>query len=437
MLFFLLFFVDGVLPQLQMVMFGGRIPLASFFVKVIIICVLCTAVLFHVYRKGTVRWPKVTRWPYFLFLIFLVGHFCLSLGEYPASYLLLSYNAYYMFLFLLPFTTYLEFSSRQFTRLMLVVSIPLIGIGFAQYFLGSPLLPTSSNDGYFYVLAWEYYENVRSFSLFSSGLQYGYFLSFLAPILVFFCWKTVGVNRFFSFIGLVILSFACFTTFTRNIYIQFTFSVTTAMLLLALSRRSGASAYQNGLPLLPFIYGLIATATVFLGQLFRLASAKDSIILQDESLLIRFVNWEKYYRLITESGLQKLLFGVGLISGSRVFIEDEVMIDNSFLAVALHIGLVGLLLWFLIMWRLWKWLLHISRIDKNNAAVFAITSYWSTWISGQLFNSGLNIYPLLAMVALPLYLAGRSGRSPVFTKSGHSLQVQCLLKPAPAREISS
>lgn len=407
MLLFILSFVDGAMPQLQMAIFGGRVPIASIFVKVLIISVLCAAVLFHVYRKGTVLLPEVTRGPFFLFLIFLFGHFCFSLGEYPPDYLLLSYNAYYMFLLLLPFTTYLDFSSRHFIRLILVVAIPILCIGFAQYFLGAPLLSTTSNDGYFSVSAWEYYDKVRSFSLFSSGLQYGYFLSFLAPILVFFCWKTTGVNRFFSFLGLAVLSFACFTTLTRNIYIQFTFTVTTALLLLALSRRSGASVFQKILPLLPFFYGLIATASVFLGRLLLLVNAKDSIILQDESLLMRFVNWDKYYRLLTESGLQKLLFGVGIVSGSRVFLEDEIVIDNTFLAVALHIGLVGLALWLFLMWRLWRWVLASAGQRTNNIALIAIASYWSTWISSGIFNTTFILYQILALLVIPIMKAAQ------------------------------
>jgi len=410
MLFFILSFVDGALPQLQMAIFGGLIPIPSIFVKILIISVLCTALLFHVYRRGTVLLPEITRWPYFLFLLFLVGHFCLSLGDYPADYLLLSYNSYYMFLLLLPFTTYIDFSSRHFTRLMLFAAVPLICIGFAQYFLGSPLLPTASSDGYFIVSAWGYYDNIRSFSLFSSGLQYGYFLSFLAPILVYYCWKTSGVYKLLSFLGLAVLSVACFTTLTRNVYIQFTFSVTTAMLLLALSRRSGASVYQKILPLLPFLYGLIATAMVFFSQVLLLANARNSIILQDESLLMRFINWDRYYRLLTESGLQKLLFGVGLISGSRVFLEEEIVIDNTFLAVALHIGLVGLALWLFLMWRLWRWVLASTGHRTNNVALFVIASYWSTWISSGIFNTTFILYQILALLVIPIMKAAQRMR---------------------------
>jgi len=163
-----------------------------------------------------------------------------------------------------------------------------------------------------------------------------------------------------------------------------------------------------------------------------LSKASTSVYLMDESLYIRLLSWAYYFQLWTGNGLKKLLFGVGLISGSRVFLTEEVVIDNSFLAIAVHIGLVGLLLWLVIMWGFWKWLLDISRIDKNNAAVFAIASYWSTWISGQLFASGLTLYPLLSMMALPLYLAGRSGRSPEYIKTGHGPQMQRLGKPVPA-----
>jgi hypothetical protein len=63
------------------------------------------------------------------------------------------------------------------------------------------------------------------------------------------------------------------------------------------------------------------------------------------------------------------------------------------------------------MWRLWQWLLLVLKRYPDNGALFAITAFWSTWISSGLFNSGLSLYPMLAMIALPLYLHEKHMRS--------------------------
>jgi len=83
--------------------------------------------------------------------------------------------------------------------------------------------------------------------------------------------------------------------------------------------------------------------------------------------------------------------------------SEGVIIDNSFLAIGVHSGLIGLVLWFLLMWQIWKWLLAISRKMPDNAVVLAITAMWSTWISSGIFNSTMSLYPMLAIVAVSVY----------------------------------
>jgi len=431
LLIFFLWIVDGTLPQIQIALFSGRILIPAIILKITLSFVICAALIVRSLSSRKLIWPGNINISFFLFICYLAVHLFIFLEEYPLNYLLLSYNNYYYFIIIFPLIACLSVNTKTFTKTFIIVSIPILALGFAQYFTSSPVVPVSSSDGSFVVSAWGYYNKVRAFSLFSSGLQFGYFLSLLGALMMFYILKRNGRVRILALLMFTVSTFACYSTLTRNIYIQYFFTVATSILLV-LYQKKPSYATTTLLKLIPFLYGLIASLATMVTSIFILPKASTSVYLMDESLYIRLLSWAYYFQLWTGNGLKKLLFGVGLISGSRVFLTEEVVIDNSFLAIAVHIGLVGLLLWLVIMWGFWKWLLDISRIDKNNAAVFAIASYWSTWISGQLFASGLTLYPLLSMMALPLYLAGRSGRSPEYIKTGHGPQMQRLGKPVPA-----
>lgn len=404
---FFLFLVDGVLPQLQMALFSGRILFPNILVKGVLILLLAACLFLHVYRTGKVKWPRRIKTEYFIFLTYLVGHFLLLLGEYPLDYLLFTYNAYYFFILILPFTIYAPIDPKTFLRWLIIISIPALSLGIAQFVSGSPILPVSSADNLFDVAAWRYYGKVRAFSLFTSGLQFGYFLTLLEAVLIYYLFKRKGLRRIAVLAALVVVSFACYSTLTRNTYLQFVFTGCTALLLLA--QKAGFSPLlARFLGVIPAIYGVVAFISVVGAQINLLGKSQTATILRDESLLIRLLGWHRHYQLWTESGLAKLLFGVGMIGGGRFAIFGEVVIiDNSFLSVGLHIGLIGLGLWVFFMWRLWLWMLNVLRNAPDNVALFAIAAFWSTWISSGLFNDTFILYSMLSMIVLPLCLGNK------------------------------
>ncbi len=399
----LLYIVDGILPQAQIAIFAGQVPIPAIILKFALTLIVAVSLLTHFYRSGSIFWPRQIKTVYFIFLGYLLVHLLLMLGEYPLNYLLLSYNNYYYFIIIFPFVAGMSVNPKFFTRLMTFIGLPLIAVGMAQYVSSSPLLPVSSADGYFMVSAWSYYDKVRAFSLFSSGLQYGYFLSLFAGFAMFHVIRKRRAERFLALVLLVVISFACYTTFTRNIYIQFVFTVVFS-LLLAAYHKSGSRYLGFLAMIMPVIYGVLAALATVYTQSTLLLKLSDSVLLNDESLIMRYSGWANYFNMWTGSDLKTLLFGTGLVSGSRIFLAEEVVIDNSFLAVGLHLGVVGLIIWLVIMWQFWIWLLRITRADLHNGAIYAITSFWSTWISGELFSTGLNYYPLLTLMALPLCL---------------------------------
>lgn len=408
--FFIL--IDGALPQAQIAIFSGRVLIQNIILKLLLTICLSMGFLAFTYKTGSIIWHKILSLPYLLFITYLTIHLLLFRGNYSLDYLLFSYNAYYYFILIIPFASYILLTSGYFNRWLLVSSIPLLAIGYSQYWLKAALLPLKSDEGYFQVISWEYYDRIRAFSLFSSGLAYGHFLALLGALIMIFMVRSRHVYRMAAILFFAIVVFACYTTFTRNIYIEFVFTVFTAFVL---TRNADARMGPSGitgklLVFMPVIYGIAAAAVVYAGQLYLLTTTRDSLVVKDDSLKMRLLEWAYYFPLWTRNGLQQLLFGTGLIQGSRISVDDAFVpdIDNSFLAVGVHIGLIGLLLWMFFMWETWKWLLHFVRKDPDNSAVLAIAAFWSTWVSSGLFNSTLSLYPMLAMMVLPLYSTARS-----------------------------
>lgn len=374
----------------------------------LLLLLIGTCFILHMFKSSTIVWAKTITIPYLLFSAYLVLHFILLREEYPADYLLQSYNSYYFFLLLFPFAAFLSVESNFFGKLLVYISAPLLLLGFAQYLSNSTILPVSSADQYFSVFSHEYYGKIRAFSLFNSGLNYGHFLSLLGAFVLCYAMKRRRIARLALIMILIIVLLACYTTLTRNLYIEFIFTLFTAVLLSVKQKKNRNPFFDKIINSIPFIYGFTAALLVFPAQLFELISSSGSVLLKQESLIIRLQTWQYYLPLWTEHGLYTLLFGVGLIQHERFPITENVVIDNSFLAIGLHTGIIGLVLWFVLMRKMWLYLLTIQRTMPDNVPISAMTALCSTWVSSGLFNNNFTLYAILFMMIFPLYLSEKS-----------------------------
>jgi len=406
-LFFFLF-IDGLLPQVQMLLFSGSVPLKNVMVKMLLAVCLGGTLFLYTFRAGKILTLRQIMFPYALFLLYLIVHCLLFRDSFPIDYLLFSYNAYYYYVIMLPLAAHLSLSSESFSRWLFVLSIPLLFVGILQSVLNDPLLPVASSDGYFEVLSWRYYEQVRSFSLFSSGLNYGQFLSLFGAFAVY---QAINARRrgrrLFFWVLLIVTTFAIYTTLTRNIYIQYAFTLFTALILSwCTKRRISVSGLR--VAFLPVLFGIISAALVFGVQGYLLFFAGDRTILRDDSLTMRLNQWIYFFPYWTQNGWDRLLFGTAMLQGGdKFFAAENIIIDNTFLNIGLHSGLIGLLLWMMLMWKLWRWMLRNLDMFRDNSVLIAIAAVWSTWISSGIFNATASLYPMLAMVALPIALTAR------------------------------
>jgi hypothetical protein len=242
-------------------------------------------------------------------------------------------------------------------------------VGIAQYLTGQPLLYTESVDGKFEIYSWNFFDDVRAFSLFTSGLGFGLFCSLCGALGIALFRKSPlrGASWF------VLSALACFSTLTRLCYIVFLCASVYAMVLVY-GKRASRGLWQ------PLLFFVLAIATILSG--LRASVTEGASNLQDSgSLLMRLGAWTYYLGIYSRSSLSDKLFGGGLILDKT----NVIPIDNVPIALLLHVGLVGLVIFGVLLAKMWLYLRREALIT-GQPFMIAAASLWATLACAGIFN---------------------------------------------------
>ncbi|MGE6894484.1 O-antigen ligase family protein [Priestia flexa] len=377
------YFINGLFPQFFLALKGSL----SFDVNMILKMLIVPVAAFGFVLMGKLKKKYInTTILSLLFMFYLVLN---SLFFYYALQknivdLFSDYNAYYFFLILLPLILFLNesLSEKLIVRWFLVLFIPCVVIGFIQFFGQTPFLPTYEPNEYFQVYSWDYYGKVRAFSLFDSGISFGHFIAIVSSIaLAFFLYRRK--SKWLFLVCLCLL--AGYITLTRNAYLEILVTLISTFII--------AKAKKNTwlLKVLPFVYGLIGVIISLVAPVISRVYRSD--LFGSDSIFMRFDTWERVFKQWTGGSGVNTLFGLGVTQGVNN------MIDNSFLAVAFHIGLIGFVLWFFLMNNMWLMILNKCLNDKSVLNV-ALTSFFATWMLTGLFNTNFMVYIIAFYVFL-------------------------------------
>lgn len=397
----MLTFISAFLPQAQIFVLEGRVVLPTLAIKAVIIVLLLIS-LFWVRNNQNKEYLIENKWMITLFSLFysylvLTGLLFIKYGL-STSFVVYTMNSYYFFLLIIPFVVLMNerISGEKIVLIFLAVSIPLSILGLVQYFFNSPIIPLKSSDGQFSVNSWQFGNRVRSFSLFDSGLDFGHYLSLCVSFIVAMIGLKKG-NLVLKIAMIILLTVTAYTTLTRNIYIEY-FSVILSVTLITkfLHRRIIAL-----LPVVLYLGGwLINNIAPIMANLYHQTS-----VFNLETYISRQNEWLTVKQIWFDQGFVKALFGTGFIQSDKYAITKNLLIDNSFLAVGLHTGLVGLVFYILIMWSCWMYCLKITQLNTN---VFnlGLTGFMSTWALTGIFNINIATYA----AAFILFLLGNTKR---------------------------
>jgi hypothetical protein len=370
-----LLLVNAALPQLELYL--GQSLAGNIMIKG---ALLAAAVLgYLVYPRSRLAGLPIIAWLLCIgYLIADITHLVfahgMSLGD-----VLLSYNAYYLTLLIGP--ALLAFHGtvpeRVIIRCTVLIFLICAAIGVTQYLTAQPILYTESPDGTFRIESWSFFDEVRAFSLFTSAMEFGMFCALCGAL-------GISLSRRLPIRGALLFTvsaIACFTTLTRLSYLVFICACTSA-LVLTFGKRSARGLWH------PLLYFALGVSTILVG-LNSLVSSDASNLQDASSLLERIGQWTYYYDVIVHSTLTDQLFGVGIVQNNKILPLYPMVIDDLPLALILHIGIVGLVLFGILMSQMWLYLRR-EALATRQPFLIAAASLWATLACAGIFNIVFN-----------------------------------------------
>jgi hypothetical protein len=366
--------VNALVPQVQMFLSGGQALFGDSVIK--------TALLVAV-AMGCILRPKVNiatiPWLAWLlcigYLIVDVIHLTINCGMSVGEALFSYYNYYCLFLIgpaLLIFRG--AVSQRALIRCCVVIFTVCAILAAAQHLTASPILYTESLDGSFSVPSWMFGGQLRAFSLFGSALEFGLFCAFSGALGIALA-RTIPIRGALITIASAL---ACYTTLTRLCYLMF-FGAVASSLVFTFGKRPSRGSW---LPLLWFLLGL---STILVG-LNSVSSANAGTLQDAGSLLERLDQWAYFSDLLLHSSLVYQLFGLGLVQSESLRLSyGGMVIDNSLLALLLHVGVVGLVLFGTLLTKMWLYLRREAVVTQQ-PFIIAAASLWAAITCAGTFN---------------------------------------------------
>ena len=375
----LLVLVNGGIQQIQMLLSGGQMLIGNVLPKT----ALCTVVLLGCLFRPQLDVKELPTTSWLLCIGFLVLEILYLTSASPLSIsdVLSSYYDYYAVLLVAPlllvFRGYVP--EHVLIRLTVIVFLVCAAVAFAQYLTNNPVLYTQSIDGNYEVASWDFGGKVRAFSFFESSLEFGAFCA-LCGALGTALSKTAPIR---GILLLLVSALACYCTLTRLCYIVY-FASCVSTLILTFGKKPSRGLWH---PLFFFILG-VGTIVVGLNNF----TADDSSKLQDAgSLIERVAQWVFYINLLVQTSFAKLMLGSGITQSAKILPRAPMTIDNSPLALVLHIGFIGGALFSVLMFKMWLWLRR-EALATQRPFVLAVAGFWATCACAGIFNIVFSLY---------------------------------------------
>jgi hypothetical protein len=378
--------VDAAIPQFELYLTGHVLIRQSMIKGALLTAVVVSCLAFP--RIRLAGFPIIA---WLLCIAYLVADiaYLTNVRHMSIDGVLTSYFGYYLLLLVGPALLALRGAASE--RFVIAATVFLFAIcavfGIAQYLKADPILYTDSVDGALRVDSWEFFGQVRAFSLFTSSMNFGMYCALCGALGVALFRK----RRKLGALLFIVAGIACFTTLTRLCYLVFLCVCSYAAVLVFGKRR------KRGLwsPLLYFALGM---ATIIVG-LSSFLSGGESNLQDPSSLIQRLSQWAYYFDLLAGASPADLLFGVGIVQNERVLPLYPMIIDNMPLALVLHIGIVGLVLFGVLLVEVWLYLRR-EALAGQQPFVIAAASLWAALACAGIFNIVFTPFSIVLALAI-------------------------------------
>jgi hypothetical protein len=368
--------VDAALYQLQMLVTGGRAPITAAVLKIGLMAIFLAGILF----RGRISDQPAVKIG-LLFVVYLLIdslHLYFNLGIDFAD-ILLSYNAYYLLplIAVLALCIPVKIPDRLLVIILTVLSVICGGLGIAQFLTNAPIVNTYSADGHFKVLVWSNLGHIRVFSLFLEPAACAVFFCFIASLAVAMSRRLINLTLA---VPLLLLSvFMSWASGARTNIIATACGLISSAIIMFSSRKDRTKwlplAWLTvGVVVAFYAYAQAAGGGLSTGQMTDASSFSE-----------RFATWSSIFDMFRSTSMFNLLFGYGLVQGEVLDPTGLGESDNLYLALVLHIGVIGLCLMMLLLWQLWQ-LVRREAEKRQSYLTTAVAATYSTLLLTGLFK---------------------------------------------------
>ena len=358
--------VKGAIPQFEMFLTGGTVPIRTYYMTLLFLSLAVGLLI-----KGNLRGSS----PYLFLAVYIVLDFVfLSLTtNYHASGILQSFYGYLAPLIVLALASTIHPLVQQKTAMgiLWLLFVACLAVSTLQFITKTTVLPPSSADGVFNVDALDFYGGVRAFSLFTSGLEAGIFYCFIGAIAAHMLWSQSYLQKALAVVLMAASGFGCYSTLTRIAILGYVVCVLSATVIRI---RPLASVVRW----MPGIW--LALALVLVVQATGYTGIGRADIGSTSSLNARLVDWDYYWQQYRSSAPLQVFFGSGMSTYSSPDMPNRpetsalIPIDNGFLQVLLHGGIVGLALVIILYVNIWRLIRNkvVERPTHLNVGAFSL-----------------------------------------------------------------
>jgi len=123
----------------------------------------------------------------------------------------------------------------------------------------------------------------------------------------------------------------------------------------------------------------------------------DSNVTSNSSLLLRIAEWVYYLTIYSNASLTEKMLGLGIIQSPKASNDALFVVDNEYLAVLVHVGIIGFVLIFTVQWMIW---VRVYRRAIQAPSVFTIgtAAFGSTLFAAYFYNIALVPYAIAFMM---------------------------------------
>lgn len=285
-----------------------------------------------------------------------------------------------------------ELPQKYVYRVLVIFSVPVVFFGFIQVIYGYSHITIEIFNEYVKNVPSDFYGFNRPYSLFTQASNFGWFMALLSAMLFLSIKETKNhVRLLFIVSSIIFYIFANMLSFTRVSIMAMFF------IFIFLWISNGVSSRKRKAIFLPlYFFGAALLVFFFAGEISPIVKLFLGVLSSSKSTTIRIDELIYYLQIYDNSSWWKMLIGIGPIVDS-IPGKSQMFVDNTYLYVLLHQGLVGLLLWVFTTFIIWRDMYRIAKLESGILRK-AIVAYWSTWLAVGVFATDLSGYILMAII---------------------------------------